>query len=640
MNLRKRIKAFSLAELLLSMGLFLLLVTSVATLSIDSVRAVRNSSSKVIAAQRIQELTNALFLNKDAMWSLIIANTGAGDKSLVYSANTYTFQAGAISDSDISVKFSISNVSRDGSGNIVTSGGTTDLHSRGILLTASWVDFLGITNVITNTVYMSDWNTIKLSQTTKADFDQGTNNLTVTTNTEGGEVSMESILYSDWCKPSLSLNMYDLPGQGIAKSVSAKPGNVYMGTGSNSSGVSFARMSFVPSEPPVVTVLGIFDGYKTNSIYGEGNYAYLATQTNSKEIVILDVSSTPYTEIGYFNPSINAQGRGVFVNGNIGIMATDNRLYTFNLTAKTGARAVISYITLRGTMTDMFVRGDFVYITLTAADTGLEILDISNPSSIQSVGWFDLSNSEAASVYVNEANTRAYVGTAAHVSVPEFFIVDVANKVGSHTAIGSYETNGMSALDIVVPENSNRGIVVGFGGTEHYQVVTLNNEANPQYCGGLAIPGVQGIAAVTESNGNVYSHVVTSNSSSELRTIRGGAGGGGAGGFGYNTTADYTSKVFDTQSATTQYFTLEWNATIASNSGVKLQIRGSDVAGMTGSTWVGSDGTNSTYFTSQQIASLPATLNNRRYLQYKAYFNSDDTAHTSLFNQIEITYQK
>lgn len=639
---QKRFKAFSLAELLLGMGLFALLVTSVASFSIDSVRATRNSSTKVIAAQRMQELTNAILLNKDILWSTIVANTDAGQKSLIYTNNTYELKSGPTTDSGVSINLTIDTVNRDASGNIVLSGGTTDLHSRAIQVTATWTDFLGIPNSASNTFYVNDWNTLRLSQTTQADFNQGTNSGTVVTNNNGGEVAMESVLYADWCNPSLTQTFSDLPGQGIAKTISASPGNVYMGTGSNSSGVSFARMSFVPSEPPVVSTRGIFDGYKTNAVFGNGdNYAYLATDQNSKEIVILNVASTPYTEIGYFNPSVNSTGHGIYVNGSIGIMTTTNRLYTFNLSSKTGARPVIDYITLRGTATDLFVRGNYAYVTLSNADTEMEILDITTPSNIRSVGWFDLNSAAATTVFVNEAGTRAYVGTNAVSNQREFFVVDIVNKSGSHTSIGSFETNGMNIVDIVVPQDSNRAIVVGKFGTEQYQIATLDNETNPQYCGGLAISGgVNAIAAVTESNGNVYSHVVTTNASSELRTIKGGPGGGGSNGYGYMPRGEYTSKVFDATSPTAQFFTIEYNAAVPQNSTLKFHVRSSTVSSMTGSAWVGPDGTSNTYFSSQQITALPSILSNKRYLQYKAYFTSQDTVNTSVLNQIEFTYQK
>jgi hypothetical protein len=641
MKQQLRAKGFSLAELLLGMALFALLITSVASFSIDAIRAVRNSSTKVVAAQRIQEMSNALLLNKDALWSLIVSNTGAGSKSLVYQNNTYVFQDGAVSDIGISLQFTIAQTYRDALGNIVASGGTLDVHTRTVIFTAQWTDFLGLPNSVASTVYVSDWNTLKLLQTTDTEFSAGTNNATVITKTSDGEVTMETVIYADWCNPALTQNSYDLPGQGIAKTISAQPGNIYMGTGSNSSGVSFARMSFVPSEPPSVSVLGVFDGYKTNAVFGSGNYAYLATQTNSKEVVILNVATTPYTEIGYFNPPINSEGKGVFVNGDLGIMATTSRLYTFDLTAKTGARPSIGYISLSGTVTDLFVRGNFAYVTLSNSTTEMQILDFTNPASIQSVGWFDLNNTSATTVFVNEDETRAYVGTSSTSSQRELFVVDVVNKSGSHTSIGSYETNGMTVKDVVVPAGSNRAILVGSGGTEQYQVVTIDNETNPQYCGGLAVVnGVNAIAAVTETNGNVYSHVVTTNATTELRTIKGGPGGGGGSGYGYLSSGDYTSPVFDSTSPTAQYYSIEWSAAIPQNSGLKLQLRSSNDPTMTGSVWIGPDGTGATYFTSQTGTGLPQSLNNKRYFQYKAFFESADNITTAILNQIEFTYQK
>ena len=307
---------------------------------------------------------------------------------------------------------------------------------------------------------------------------------------------------------------------------------------------------------------------------------------------------------------------------------------------KTGSRPSLGYITLLGTTTDIYIRGNYAYITLSDSTTELEIVDLTNPASMRQIGTYDVNQAAATSIYVNEAGTRAYVGTTVSGSQPEFFVVDIANKNGTHRSIGSYNTNGMAVKDIVVPANSNRAIIVGTGGVEQYQVATLDDETHPQYCGGLSSSvTINSIAAVTETNGNVYTDIVVSSASSELRVIRGGAGGGGSNGLGYALTGEYTSKIFDTTSATAQYYSIDGSSTIPADSTFKMQVRSGNLANLTGSIWVGPDGTNATYFTSWQQV-LPTVLNNNRYFQYKAYFGSPNNSATAILDKIELTYQK
>ncbi|MFZ6021982.1 MAG: hypothetical protein ACOYT9_00745, partial [Patescibacteria group bacterium] len=127
---------------------------------------------------------------------------------------------------------------------------------------------------------------------------------------------------------------------------------------------------------------------------------------------------------------------------------------------------------------------------------------------------------------------------------------------------------------------------------------------------------------------------------SELRTIKGGPGGGSSSGYGYLPVAEFTSSVLDTGSATTQYYTIDPGVSLQTNATIKFQVRSSDVATMTGSSWMGPDGTAVSYFTSQEAAVLPSLLNNKRFLQYKVFFTSEDGIHTSTLNDIEFTYQK
>ncbi len=639
-NTRLRFKGFSLAEILLSMALFTMLITSVGVLANDAVRATKNSSERIVASQYLQEMSNALIQNKDNLWGAIISNTGIGPIHLTYNEGKYQFTPGSITKNGVTLSTTITDVYRDTNGNIVTSGGTLDTHTRSVLLLASWIDFLGLPNEISTVTYVSDWATLRLSQTSVADFETGTNNSTLVRNNAGGEVVLAPVLFADWCKPGLTQTTHDLPGQGIAKSLYVTQGNIYMGTGSNASGVSFARLSFTPVEPPVVSSLGTFDGYKTNAIFAESNYGYLATQTNSKEVVIVNMATSPYTEIGYFNPSVNSQGRGIYVNGSTGFVATDTRLYSFNLSAKTGARPVISYINLQGTVVDMFARGNYAYIALSNSVTELEIIDLSNPSSMRSIGKIDLNTQSAKTVYVNEAETRAYVGTTVSVTQPELFIVDVTSKTGTKYPFSSYDTKGMAPIDITAPEGANRVIVVGSGGSEQYQVVSLDNETKPVYCGGLALPQPpNAVFSMIETNGNAYSYIVTSEASTELRIIRGGPGGGNSQGQGYANEGEYISRIFDTNSATTQYYSLDWGGTIPASATVRIQVRASNTATLNGASWIGADGTSNTYFTSQQIMTLPAQLNNNRYFQYRVLFTSD-TLSTPEFANFELTYQK
>ncbi len=141
--------------------------------------------------------------------------------------------------------------------------------------------------------------------------------------------------YDDWCRPSTSLSEYDLPGSGLAQSIVAIPGELFMGTGQNSSGFSFIDMNVTSDTTPVGTIIGTYDGGKTNDIYAEADYGYLAVDTNGKEIIIVDIRTLPFTEIGYFNAPGSGDGNSVFVSGTRGYMTDGSKFRIFDLSSKT-----------------------------------------------------------------------------------------------------------------------------------------------------------------------------------------------------------------------------------------------------------------------------------------------------------------
>ena len=139
-------------------------------------------------------------------------------------------------------------------------------------------------------------------ETTKSQFNNDPTHLSVfnktaAVNTVGsllsddGEVDMGLGGLSDWCNPNLSIAAFDLPKSGVANAISAIEGKVFSGTGDNASGVSFADVSISNANPPTASQNGTFDGYKTNGIFGDSNYVYLATDNNTKEVVIIDLQN-------------------------------------------------------------------------------------------------------------------------------------------------------------------------------------------------------------------------------------------------------------------------------------------------------------------------------------------------------------
>lgn len=644
---RKNEAGQSLVELLIAIGLATLILPALLT-GLAAGRGGRaQHEQRLQATSELREVQEAVRSIAQRGWSNVSAN---GIYHPVVSNDKFVFSPGLQTVDGFSVSVVVSDTQRDANGAIVSGGGTIDPSTKTVVSTVSW-DTPYISSINATSYYTRYKNNI-ISDTTLANFNIGATNSASTgiavTNTAGGEVTLGAGGGGgDWCDPSLTLATLDLPKSGVANAISAIEGRVFVGTGDNAAGVSFANVTVSNTVPPIASVAGTFDGYKTNAVFGEGNFVYLATDNNSKEVEIINLATNPYSESGYFNPPFNQDGNGVFVVGNVGYMTTGNVLYTFDLSSKTGSRPQLDslVLTIFGTARKLWVRGNYAYIAVDGyAFKELSIVDISNPSNIHEVGYADVNSAGGKEVFVNETGTRAYLATSADSAKKEFFIIDVSNKNGSRPTVGSYEANTMSPKGVTVV-TGNRAILVGNGG-EEYQVIDIANEVNPTRCGGLQVnSGINGVSSVLQSNGYAYSYIITGDAGSELKIILGGAGAGSS----YSPSGLFESRTFDVggesawnnfsvTSATPQSTTLGFRAALK-------DPLGNSCSGVvfSSSDFVGSDGLASSYYLSSGGKLLfnddgAGYENPARCARYRAYLDTSDSTQTPVIYDVNFNY--
>lgn len=629
----------SLVELLVAIAVASLMLPAIIVGFVATRQGRVQQRERFTATLLAQEAQEAVRIIRDRDWNNIAQN---GTYHPVVTNNQWVLSAGSETVDEFARSIAIADASRNASGDIIESGGSLDPSTKKVTITVSW-SALFPSNV-TTTTYLTRHTYKSYIQTTQADFDAGTLTNTITTNLTGGEVTLGAGGRADWCSPNLSIASLDLPKQGVANAISAIEGRVFAGTGDNASGVSYATVNIANTNPPIATISGTYDGYKTNSIFGEANYAYLATDNNAKEIEIINLTTNPYSEAGYFNAPGNGNGNSIYVAGNVGYMTSANTFYTFDLTSKAGARSVLGSTTLTGTGVKTFVLGSYAYVAL-ASTTQLQILDISNASSPTVVGQVQLPAAAGVDVFVNQTGTRAYLATATSVTYPEFFIIDIGIKTGNHTtALGTYDTAGMDPRGVtVVP--GNIALVVGIGGTQQYQAINIVDETHPVHCtnsgrtGGLAITtGVHGIASVLEADGDAYSYIITGDASAELKIIEGGPGGK------FSQSGTFVSTPFSA-SQSAAFNSIAFSVTTPGQTSVTLQVAGANPVNgsCTGAAYafVGPDGTANTYFTGSGLIPFspgPGFTNPAQCFAYKAYFSTSDLIQEPYLLDVTLNY--
>ena len=342
---------------------------------------------------------------------------------------------------------------------------------------------------------------------------------------------------------------------------------------------------------------------------------------------IIDLTTNPYSEAGYFNAPGNGAGNSVWVNGNVGYMTDGAKLYTFDLSSKSGSRNQLGSVNLAGEGQRVVVVGTYAYVVTENTANQLQIVDVSNPASMSVVGQTALSAGEGKDVYVNSTGTRAYVATAKSDTQKELFVVDTSSKTGSRPTLGSYEANGMNPKGVAAV-SGNKIILVGSGG-EEYQVIDATAESTPSRCGGLQVDtGINGVAAVSEADGDAYAYIITGDAGSEFKIIAGGPGGQ------YSVSGTFESATFDA-GYTSAFNRLTFAGSKPANTNLTAQIAVS--ADCNGFVFVGPDGTSGTFFDGLGQA-VDATLSSGRCMRYKAVLESTDPGAAPSLNDITINY--
>jgi hypothetical protein len=523
-----------LVEVMVGMGIAAAIMPALVTSFFATRGGTAQESVRMQATARLRETKEILRLLKEDDWANVASN---GIYHLVVSGGVWSVSSGpeASLDNLFTRQINISDAYRDLSGNFAL-GGTLDPSVKHINISVSWTTPLA-SSVVAD-YYLMRLENLTWLQTLVADFTPGIQTGTTITNTTGGEIVLGSggQSLSDWCAPSLSLATLDLPKSGVANAIHAEVGSgsgsnqILTGTGDNSSGVSLAHVTVSNTNPPIPTQDGTFDGYKTNDVFVQGNYAYIATDNNSKEVVIVDLTQRDlagkYLEVGYYNVDGNGNGTSVAATSSLGFVLSGNKLYSFDLQSKIGKREALTNQNLMGTGSEMEVSGAYVFVSESSGVRPLEIIKVeSEGKSMSTVAWASISDQNGVDLAVNFTHSRAYLGTSQGK-------VYILNTSGSYNGVlpppmGIYDTGGMTPKGVAVVTN-NKAIVVGSGGSLQYQVIDIVNETTPVSCGGLSIPsGVNGISSVQEEDGDTYSYIITSDAGSELKIIQGGGGGGG-----------------------------------------------------------------------------------------------------------------
>ena len=156
----KRLAGFGVVEILVAAAIISVAVFSLFNVFVLGNRLSGEASNKIRANFLAEEGLEALRYLRDDSWSQHLAGLASGTNYyLVFNSGTSKWSVGTTNpgaiDSVFTRTITLTNVSRDSSDNIVSSGGTNDPNTKQFNTTVTWAERGGVKSLILST-YLGD----------------------------------------------------------------------------------------------------------------------------------------------------------------------------------------------------------------------------------------------------------------------------------------------------------------------------------------------------------------------------------------------------------------------------------------------------------------------------------------------------
>lgn len=539
-----------LVEIIVALALMAIITPAIINGLITTRQGEPQQNQRQSALALLKETQESLRIIREKGWSSFSTN---GVFHPVISASSWSLVSGSETTSDFSRSITISDVYRDSSGNIGTSG-LLDPSTKKIEINISWQEPYAST--LDSTSYFTRYiDNLAYNHTSTTDFGVGTTLLgTQTTNVAGGEVILSNNNYAKWCSPELSTASIDLPdGPPVAvaaignSATTSIPNDVFVAvspdvstpvklayltvTANTSSPIptlqgTFTLDSSKYSNPSYVPVgIGLDNVFKTNDVkyYKSPSnrvYALMATNLPNKEVIAVlindgsgQVYQDPVNKIyqywTFFNTRIYegtaTQDETPFGYGGISLAVLENRgylasggyLYVFDL-SNIDSKSTSNGLDMLGCRIEMdgyeCLPGSGTDRKYSAGQTGTTWSTTTTPAHL------DCSDGGNIELYANNHIYPLKVGTSTFVYVavgagvnPELNIVNATNVPNNSTS----------------PRISNSScgrIVGGASGWKRVGSLDFNTISGTEEAANSVFANADGTRAYISSNGGIDSN--------------------------------------------------------------------------------------------------------------------------------------
>ena len=596
-----------LLEAILAIAILMLALTGIIGISLGGLTSTLRGEDQLEANAIVQETLEAARSVRDFDWK----NLTAGVHGLSDAAGYWELSGTSSTVGDYTRRITVTDV---------------DAATKDVVARVEWQPFAGTNNAIEIINRFTTWLNILWTQTLEADFNAGTRNSTLVTNTAGGEVALEQ--RADFVNAGVYAT-HDFPGGGDITDISTVGNILYLVTTNDGTGKEFASVDISNVSNEIITDLNTLElGVQANKLAISNGYAYIATNSSSEEVMIVRLSD--FTKVNHIDISGSENPLGIaIVNNTLYVTkkkSSSKEFYAYNISnPESSIGSPIGSAELGADCNDIAVSNGYAYVTTNSDSKELIVVRLSDYSAVNSV---DLpGGQDATSIQVS--GTTAYIGRYKGGN-NEFYSLNIALPESNITTNGSIDFgDDETVVDLAASGNTAYIATERESGSQDKKIAIIDISTNT-FKGWIDFDDPENSKSQSVAMQGSYLYIGSTHSTQTLEVIRGNESDT------YSTTGTFISSAFDTGSASTTYDSISW--TTAGSGTIQFQIRTADTqTNLASATWVGPDGTSATYYTLSGTSVVTAPGASKRWIQYQAQF-SENGSETPILDDLSITY--
>lgn len=184
---------------------------------------------------------------------------------------------------------------------------------------------------------------------------------------------------------------------------------------------------------------------------------------------------------------ISAEARDIFVTGNYAYLVSEYALFDrpeffiFDIANPSGELTVVGSLNLDTSVNAVYVVGDFAYLATDNPSQELMVVNVSNPSNPQKVGFYDADPGilvGGMDVWVK--NSRVYLSTRLSLFNPEFYILEANTSNPYNVTFSPFGSLNLNTSVNGIYIDDNYAYLATSDSSREFQVVDITSPSNPQ----------------------------------------------------------------------------------------------------------------------------------------------------------------